>query len=227
MLFEWDPILPGFAHGVILSYQLTVRETDDLSNVIINTTLAAYERSYYMEGLKKYTNYTMWVSASNSKGQGPIYEPGHIYSTGEDGKAKCLILLLRNTVLIRVLYFSSGPEVPPDNIRVSTLEHISEIKLEWERIPPEYHNGILRGYYIEYTATVLAGEPVLTEKRVVQSMRVRGNRYSTTVKNLDPGSTYQFKVFGYTIKNGTKSNATSGGESHFVLNHSNFFSFCL
>ena len=106
----------------------------------------------------------------------------------------------------------SGPEVPPDNIRVSTLDHISEIKIEWERIPPEFHNGILRGYYVEYTATVLGGKVVASDKRVVHSMRIRGNRYSTIVKDLDPGSTYEFKIFGYTIKNGTKSNVTVGGK---------------
>jgi hypothetical protein len=105
-----------------------------------------------------------------------------------------------------------GPEVPPDNIRVSTLEHISEIKLEWERIPVEFHNGILRGYYIEYTATVSAGKVVAREKRVVHSKRIRGNRYSAIIKHLDPGSTYEFRVFGYTTKNGTKSNVTVGGE---------------
>ena len=110
-----------------------------------------------------------------------------------------------------------GPEVPPDNIRVSTLEHITEIKLEWERIPPEYHNGILRGYYIEYTATILAGQNVPTDKRVVQSKRIRGNRYSTVLTDLDPGSTYEISIFGYTIKNGTKSNITVGGMFIYYL----------
>ena len=105
----------------------------------------------------------------------------------------------------------SGPEFPPDNIRASTLAHISEINLEWERIPPEYHNGILRGYYIEYTATVLAGEVIPSQKRVVQSKRIRGNRYATVLTDLDPGSTYEIKIFGYTIKNGTKSNNTIAG----------------
>ena len=104
-----------------------------------------------------------------------------------------------------------GPEVPPDNIRASTLEHISEIRLEWERIPPEYHNGILRGYYIEYTATVIAGEVVPTDKRAVQSKRIRGNRYSAVLADLDPGSTYEIKIFGYTTRNGTKSNITIAG----------------
>ena len=109
------------------------------------------------------------------------------------------------------MFFPPGPEFPPDDITASTLEHISEIKLEWTRIPPEYHNGILRGYYVEYTATVLTGEVVPTDKRVVQSKRIRGNRYATVLTDLDPGSTYEIKIFGYTIKNGTKSNITVAG----------------
>jgi hypothetical protein len=109
------------------------------------------------------------------------------------------------------MFVLSGPEVPPANIRASTLADIHKIELEWERIPPEYHNGILRGYYIEYTATVLAGEVIPTDKRVVRSKRIRGNRYSTVLTDLDPGSTYEIKIFGYTIKNGTKSNVTVAG----------------
>lgn len=93
MLFEWDPILPGFVHGILISYELTVRETDEYSNVVVNTTLPVYQREYYMEGLKKYTNYTIWVSASNSKGEGPVYEPGHINSTGEDGEINRLLIV--------------------------------------------------------------------------------------------------------------------------------------
>ncbi len=106
MLFEWDPILPGFAHGVILRYNLTVRETDNLANVIVDITLPAYERSYYVEGLKKFTNYTMWVSGFNSKGQGALYEPGHINSTGEDGKENsqgcCLISIPPNDWIVKL-----------------------------------------------------------------------------------------------------------------------------
>lgn len=94
---------------------------------------------------------------------------------------------------------------------MSTLKHISEVELEWTRIPPQYHNGILRGYYVEYTATVLAGEVIPSDKRVVQSKRIRGNRYATVLTGLDPGSTYEIRIFGYTSKNGSKSNASSAG----------------
>ena len=97
------------------------------------------------------------------------------------------------------------------------MAHISEINVEWARIPEQFHNGILRGYYVEYTATVLAGEVIPKEKRAVKSVRVRGNRYATVLKNLDPGSTYEIVIFGYTIKNGTKSNATTSGKWEIIL----------
>ena len=92
MLFEWDPVLPGFTHGILLKYRLLVRETNDLNNVIVNTTLPPSERSYYQEGLKKYTNYTIWVSAMNSKGEGDVSKTGQINSTGEDGKTYYCVL---------------------------------------------------------------------------------------------------------------------------------------
>ena len=88
MSFEWDAVLPGFVHGILTGYNLTVRETDNPANEIVSksTTLSYFERSYYVEGLKKYTNYTMWVRAINRKGEGPVHRPGYIFSTGEDGK---------------------------------------------------------------------------------------------------------------------------------------------
>jgi hypothetical protein len=93
MSFEWDRILPGFVHGILIEYNLTVRETDNFDNVIVSSKIRHPERSYYIEGLKKYTNYTMWVSVINSKGEGPVYLPGRINSTGEDGK-NCIYLFI-------------------------------------------------------------------------------------------------------------------------------------
>ena len=88
MSFEWNPVLPGFLHGILTKYNLKVVETDNPGNEIVSMTLPPAERSYYVEGLKKYTNYTMWVTASNSKGEGPRLPEGHTYSTGEDGRSR-------------------------------------------------------------------------------------------------------------------------------------------
>ena len=85
MTFEWDPVLPNFVHGTLKGYNLLVRETDNYTHKIVDTDVDYRERYYYVEGLKKYTNYTMWVSVVNTKGEGPKNEPGRINSTGEDG----------------------------------------------------------------------------------------------------------------------------------------------
>ena len=98
MSFEWDPVLPGFLHGLLTSYQLRVVETDNPSNEIVSESLSPFERSYYVENLKKYTNYTMWVTASNSKGEGKNYSSGHTYSTGEDGTRALAYMSLNEIV---------------------------------------------------------------------------------------------------------------------------------
>ena len=89
---------------------------------------------------------------------------------------------------------------------------ISTINLEWTRIPKEYHNGILRGYYVEYTPVVLAGRVIAKEDQVARSVRIRGNRYATVLRNLEPGSKYEISIFGFTSRNGSKSNKTAGGK---------------
>jgi hypothetical protein len=97
-------------------------------------------------------------------------------------------------------------------MRVQSLASISTLNLEWERIAEDKANGIIRGYYVEYTATNLNGLDVASEKRVKKVFRVRGNRYATKLKDLIPGSTYEIRMFGYTIKNGTKSSIVIGSK---------------
>lgn len=91
------------------------------------------------------------------------------------------------------------------------MESISTIDLEWKVIPEDLANGIIRGYYVEYTAVVLNGGTVDSKDRVTKTLRVRGNRYATILTNLIPGSKYEIQIYGYTIKNGTKSNITIAG----------------
>ena len=92
------------------------------------------------------------------------------------------------------------------------MTSISTLELEWKRIPEDKANGIIRGYYVEYTAIRLNGQDVEPGKREKQTLRVRGNRYATTLENLIPGSKYEIVMFGYTIKNGTKSKKYIAGE---------------
>ena len=118
-----------------------------------------------------------------------------------------LFFILFNSILVLL-----APEAAPTNIRVKSLASISTLELEWERIPEDKANGIIRGYYVQYTATKLNGQNVEPGKQNTKTLRVRGNRYATILKNLIPGSTYEIQMFGYTIKNGTKSIRYTGGE---------------
>ena len=92
------------------------------------------------------------------------------------------------------------------------MASISTLNLEWNRISLEKANGIIRGYYVEYKATILNGEHIAKKKQITKTFRVRGNRYATILSNLIPGSTYEIKMFGYTIKNGTKSERIIGSK---------------
>ena len=82
---EWDDVLDNFVHGILLGYNLTVRETKDFS-LVRKRIIPPNGKSYYMDSLKKYTEYTIWVRAINSKGHGEVNKPGYIARTKEDGK---------------------------------------------------------------------------------------------------------------------------------------------
>ena len=110
-----------------------------------------------------------------------------------------------------------APDASPSNIRPQTLASISTLNLQWNRIPEEKANGIIRGYYIEYNATNLNGQYVQPEKRVTKTFHVRGNRYATVLTGLVPGSTYEIRMFGYTIKNGTKSSTFIAGKRDYKV----------
>ncbi|XP_028401625.1 uncharacterized protein LOC114524674 [Dendronephthya gigantea] len=200
----WDKVASNFVHGVLLGYNLTVRKTKDGSLVnnkelepkpVKNTytkakvpgvNVLAGVKQVYLGNLGKYTEYSIWVRAVNSEGHGKLNSPeGYRVRTKED-----------------------APEAPPSNIRVEELAAISTLNMEWRAIPEDKVNGIIRGYYVEYTAVNINGQDVELAKQVTKFFRVRGNRYSTTLKDLTAGSTYKIRMFGYTIKNGTKSNFT-------------------
>ena len=113
MSFQWDRVYPGFIHGIPIAYNLRVIETDNPSNEVASLMIPYPERYHYVEGLKKYTNYTIWVSVINSKGEGPRYPPGNINSTGEDGKMTVsqpacfyeLRKVFRAYLILRIFYY--------------------------------------------------------------------------------------------------------------------------
>lgn len=89
---KWDKVASNFVHGVLLGYNLTVRKTKDWSlvyssKISTNGLVNEEEIPVYLENLDKYTEYSIWVRAVNSKGHGKLNSPeGYRVRTKEDGR---------------------------------------------------------------------------------------------------------------------------------------------
>ena len=83
IVVQWDHVPPADQNGVILSYTVTYRALGDM---LEKTELVpAPTRAATLTGLKKYTNYSITVFASTSKGGGNKSAP-IIVITDEDSK---------------------------------------------------------------------------------------------------------------------------------------------
>lgn len=85
------------------------------------------------------------------------------------------------------------PTKAPTNVTATTTDS-SSIRVTWQPIPKEYHNGILLGYIVFYRKTG-------TKKWQRQTIS-SADTYSYTISGLLPGESYIVAVAGYT-KNGT------------------------
>ena len=83
ILVQWDSVPAKNRNGIIMSYTITYKELPgggaNSQKVNAATTQAT------LTGLKKYTNYSITVFASTSKGDGNASEP-IIVMTGEDSR---------------------------------------------------------------------------------------------------------------------------------------------
>ena len=85
----WDEVASNFVHGILLGYVLKIQKTNDASdvkNVSVNATPKATS-TYYVNNVQKYTEYTIWIRARNSKGPGKLNsKEGYQVRTKEDGR---------------------------------------------------------------------------------------------------------------------------------------------
>ncbi|XP_064365629.1 phosphatidylinositol phosphatase PTPRQ isoform X1 [Dromaius novaehollandiae] len=109
---------PSVPNGIIQNYTIYLKRTNGTEQRVINTTLLIL----YIADLKKYTEYTVEVSASTSVGEGLRSAPVHIL-TGED-----------------------APSSPPEFLSVKQLSGVI-VQLSWK--PPLEPNGIIL-YYTVY-----------------------------------------------------------------------------
>ncbi|KGL82713.1 Phosphatidylinositol phosphatase PTPRQ, partial [Tinamus guttatus] len=111
---------PSLPNGIIQNYTIYLKGTNGTEQRVINTTLLMLHIAGH--DLKKYTEYTVEVSASTAMGEGLRSAPVHIL-TAED-----------------------APSSPPESLSVKQLSGVI-VQLSWK--PPLEPNGIIL-YYTVY-----------------------------------------------------------------------------
>ncbi|XP_067114302.1 netrin receptor DCC [Osmerus mordax] len=124
---SWDP--PTHANGPILGYRLLWTETPSGKE----QSLEVNGQNYKMEGLNKFTEYTVRVVAVNRYGPGVATEN------------------------LRITTLSDVPSAPPQNISVEVVLSRS-IKVGWQPPPPNTQNGFITGYKIRLRKTGRRGD---------------------------------------------------------------------
>ncbi|XP_056181720.1 netrin receptor DCC [Falco biarmicus] len=127
ILVSWDP--PVYANGPIQGYRLFCTETatGKEQNVEVDGL------SYRLEGLKKFTEYTLRFLAYNRYGPGVSTED------------------------VTVTTLSDVPSAMPRNVSLEVVNSRS-IKVSWSPPPPGTQNGFITGYKIRHRKTTRRGE---------------------------------------------------------------------
>ncbi|KAL1140726.1 hypothetical protein AAG570_000656, partial [Ranatra chinensis] len=115
----WRP--PPITNGVIHKYRLYYFESETSEEHHVETS----DTYYTVSGLKKYTEYIVWVVAYNHNGAG---------ATSEE---------------VTLTTLSDVPSEPPTNITLEPASSTSVI-VRWEPPPREGRNGVITGYKVRY-----------------------------------------------------------------------------
>ncbi|XP_060136345.1 netrin receptor DCC [Zootoca vivipara] len=127
ILITWEP--PAYANGPVQGYRLYCTEvvTGKEQNIEVD------DLSYKLEGLKKFTEYTLRFLAYNRYGPGVSTED----------------------LTVRTL--SDVPSAMPQNVSLEVVNSKS-IKVSWLPPPPGAQNGFITGYKIRHRKTARRGE---------------------------------------------------------------------
>ncbi|XP_063237445.1 neogenin isoform X2 [Bacillus rossius redtenbacheri] len=119
LLAEWRPPEAGGGPGLL--YKLCYIEGDSAEEHHVETTALRYK----LDRLRKYTEYSLWVVATNQNGPGAGSEQ----------------------VLVRTL--SDRPSEPPQNVSVEAVSSTSAV-VRWEPPAPGAQNGVVTGYKLRW-----------------------------------------------------------------------------
>uniref|UniRef100_A0A669E647 DCC netrin 1 receptor n=1 Tax=Oreochromis niloticus TaxID=8128 RepID=A0A669E647_ORENI len=128
---SWEP--PSLPNGPILGYRLLWTESPSGKEQVSAIADGVNGQNYKMEGLNKFTEYTVRVLAINR------YGPG----TASDA--------------VSVTTQSDVPSAPPQNITLEVVLSRS-IKVSWQPPPRSAQNGIITAYKIKYRKTGRRGD---------------------------------------------------------------------
>lgn len=124
---SWEP--PSQPNGPILGYRLLWTESPSAKEQSVEVN----GLNYKMEGLNKFTEYTVRVLAVNRYGPGTAPETASITTQ------------------------SDVPSAPPQNITLEVVLSRS-IKVSWQPPPRSAQNGIISAYKIKYRKTGRRGD---------------------------------------------------------------------
>ena len=90
---DWETVPVAYQNGIILTYTVTYRALP--AGILQTAKVRAPSTQVILRGLKKYTNYSIFVFASTAKGDGNASDPITV-TTDEDSKLlnalKCLTI---------------------------------------------------------------------------------------------------------------------------------------
>uniref|UniRef100_A0AAY4AD51 DCC netrin 1 receptor n=1 Tax=Denticeps clupeoides TaxID=299321 RepID=A0AAY4AD51_9TELE len=157
----WDP--PAYANGPVQGYRLVWTETSSGKEQVIG-------QSYKMEGLKKFTEYSLRVLALNRFGPG--------VSTDD--------------MVITTL--SDVPSSAPQNISLEVV-YSRSIKVSWQPPPPSTQNGFITGYKLRHRKTGRRGDQEAIEPNNLWYLFTgleKGSQYSFQVAAMTANGTGPF-----------------------------------
>uniref|UniRef100_A0A8C7FUQ8 DCC netrin 1 receptor n=1 Tax=Oncorhynchus kisutch TaxID=8019 RepID=A0A8C7FUQ8_ONCKI len=158
---SWDA--PVYANGPLLGYRLLWTETPSGKEQSVEVN----GQSYKMEGLKKFTEYSLRVLALNRYGPGV---------TTED---------------MSITTLSDVPSAPPQNISLEVVLSRS-IKVSWQPPPPNSQNGFITGYKLRHRKTGRRGDQEAIEPNNFWYLFTgleKGSQYSFQVSAMTANGT--------------------------------------
>ncbi|XP_060916621.1 netrin receptor DCC [Labrus mixtus] len=158
---SWEP--PAQPNGPVLGYRLLWTESPSGKEQSVEVS----GLNYKMDGLNKFTEYTVRVLAINRYGPGTASE------------------------IVSITTQSDVPSAPPQNITLEVVLSRS-IKVSWQPPPPSSQNGLITAYKIKYRKTGRRGDQEAIEPNNFWYLFTgleKGSQYSFQVSAMTANGT--------------------------------------